>query len=215
MVATRRLLTPAESRLVTAQRSSLVTLGRKRLSALVLTVGPIAFALWAVTLLLSDISWPAITIFWIAVGAILALWIGRDLRNELETRLVRMQSILRRNAADAFEIKASAFAELEQVEDEGACYAFQLDDDEIVFVVGQEFYPRANFPCLNFSLIYLLGEDGQRSEPLIRRRGPRATPQLTISAQTKRALSVPDHLEIVPGRLASLEVILRRGQDNP
>ena len=58
------------------------------------------------------------------------------------------------------------------MEDEGACFAFQLEDrDEIVFLSGQEFYETAKFPSLDFSLVFPLDESGRRVDMLIERRG--------------------------------------------
>jgi len=48
-----------------------------------------------------------------------------------------LQSALKKNAAEVYDVKSRAFAEFEEVEDEGACYAFELFDARLVFITGQ------------------------------------------------------------------------------
>ena len=118
------------------------------------------------------------------------------------------ESALRRNAADVYDVRARLFAELEEIEDEGACYAFELDDGRIAFIQGQEFYESARFPSLDFSLVYVLDEADQSVDTLIDKRGAKAAPARRIPAAVKQRLDVPDHPEVRKGRIADLEDIL-------
>jgi hypothetical protein len=64
----------------------------------------------------------------------------------------------------------------EEIEDEGACYAFELEGGRVVFVAGQEFTESARFPSLDFSLVYPLVEQGRPVEMFIEKRGGKAAP---------------------------------------
>jgi hypothetical protein len=68
-------------------------------------------------------------------------------QRQLDAIVLSLESALRRNAADVYDVRAIAFAELEEIEDEGACYAFELEGERIVFITGQEFYEAPAFPA--------------------------------------------------------------------
>ena len=212
LAPSRRPLSEAERRLL---RSKIQ--GSERRQRAVSKRVPVAtfgtvLALWVATLLASDAPWLVVTVFWLTIGAGLVLWLRRDQRNE--DRDARqwtegLESALRRNQADVFDIRASAFVELEEFEDEGACYAFALDDRRVVFVSGQEFYEAARFPSLNFALVYALDEKGRPADMLIEKRGARAAPVRTMPFAVKHTLEIPEHLEVVEASLDDLEVRLR------
>ena len=120
-----------------------------------------------------------------------------------------LESALRRSEADVYDIRASAHAVFEEIEDEGACYAFELEGGRVVFVAGQEFYEGARFPSLDFSLVYPLDEHGQPVEMFIEKRGGKTAPARRIPAAVKKSLNIPDHLELRAGRIDDLEGLLR------
>jgi hypothetical protein len=100
-----------------------------------------------------------------------------------------------------YDIRARAFAQFEEVEDEGACYAFELEGDRLVFITGQEFYEGARFPSLGFSLVYVLDERERTVDMFVDKRGAKTAPAKTISAASKQALDIPEHLEVRSGRI--------------
>jgi hypothetical protein len=122
-----------------------------------------------------------------------------------------LESALARDAADVYDVRATSYAELEEIEDEGACYAFELEGGILVFIAGQELYAGPRFPSLEFSLVYILDEHDQHVDMLIDRRGPKASPARTIPAAVKRKLVVPDHLTVLSGRLDDLEACMGPG----
>ena len=210
--SSRRGLTAAETRYLRAKIASLSRTGQRALRAYLPIGGAIILALWLVTVLVADAPLLVITLFWIVVGVVIMLWVRWDMRKDagqLESIARGLDSALQRNAADVYDVRATAFAEFEEVEDEGACYAFALGDGRLVFIAGQEFYPGARFPSLDFSLVYVLDEQGRAVEMLIEKRGARATPAHIIPAATKELLDVPDHLETRGGGIDTLEILLR------
>lgn len=208
----RRGLTAAEVRYLRAKSGNLSRTGRKALRAYLPVGAVILLALWLVTVLVADAPLLVITLFWIVIGVVIMLWVRRDMRKDagqFEAIARGLDSALKRNAADVYDVRATAFAEFEEIEDEGACYAFDLEDGRLVFIAGQEFYPGARFPSLDFSLVYVLGENDQPVDMLIEKRGSKATPARIIPAATKNLLDVPDHLETRVGRIDTLEILLR------
>lgn len=176
----------------------------------------IVSVLWVLTLLASDAPWQVVTGFWGVVGAGITIWVRRDTRKDESHRrqwTQGLESALRRNEADVYEVRATAFAELEEFEDEGACYAFELEDRRVVFVSGQEFYEAARFPSLDFALVYPLDEAGRSADMMIDKRGPTAAPARTIPFAVKHEMEIPEHLEVVDVPLDQLEARLRVRSD--
>jgi hypothetical protein len=165
--AVRRPLTDNQRRLIRAKARSLTNTGRRASAiSLPITAG-VTSLLWLWTILASDASRLVVTVFWVVIGAGITLWVRRDMRTharQLQGMAQGLESALRRNEADAYDIRGSAHAVFEEIEDEGACYAFELEGGRLVFVAGQEFYESPRFPSLDFSLVYPLDEQGQPVE---------------------------------------------------
>lgn len=209
---TRRPLSEAERRVIRGKRHLSESRSRQVSRRAPVAAAVIVVVLWALTLLASDAPWLVITGFWLAVGAGITLWVRRDLQKDatIQRQWVEgLDSALRRNEADVYEIRATAFVELEEFEDEGACYAFELEDRRVVFVSGQEFYEAARFPSLDFALVYPLDEAGRTADMMIDKRGPKAAPARTIPFAVKHEMQIPEHLEVVDVPLDQLETRLR------
>lgn len=166
--------------------------------------------LWGVTMSFFDDPWPVITLFWILMGGAIHLMAFRDSNRAAAAMASSFRSALRRGEVESYDVSAVAFAEFEEVEDEGACYAFEVDDERLVFFSGQEFYPGARFPCLDFSVVYPLDEHGASVDMWLVKRGPRVSADRVIPATVKERLAsrVPESLEVIAGTLAELEQVL-------
>jgi len=207
----RRPLKPAETRFLQATIKNLSGRGRRTSKLYLPIVAAITILLWLITIFIADAPWPVITVFWLVVGAVLALWVARDAKKDaaqLQSMAQGLQSALKKNAADVYDVQARSFVEFEEIDDEGAAYGFELDDGRVLFILGQEFYPGAKFPSLDFSLVYFLDENGQTVDMEIEKRGDRASPSRVIPAMIKRRLQIPEHLETSPGGIAHLEDLL-------
>ena len=210
--STRRPLAPAERRLLGARIRDLESHLARGPALLIPGVVVIAI-LWIATLFFSDAPWWIVSLFWLLVGGGILLWVRRDLKKDmagLRIVLAEYESARRKNEAEEFRVEATAFAELEEVEDEGACYAFEIDGGRLVFVAGQQFYPQARFPSLDFSLVHLLNERGEPVDGVIAKRGPAASPDRVIPATVKPNLEIPEHLEVIDGTTHAIEEILER-----
>jgi hypothetical protein len=204
----RRPLTDAERRLIRARVQRLTKSARRAPAASLWISAAGVFVLWLLTLVASDAPWPVVTALWLLVGGAIAAWVWRDLRRDAAMTgdyAAELRRALERNAADVYDITATRFVEFEEFEDEGASYAFELADGRIVFISGQEFYPGAKYPSLDFSLVYVLGAAGTAVEMVIDKRGARAAPVRTIPAATKHKVTMPEHLEVRRGRLDEIE----------
>jgi hypothetical protein len=169
----------------------------------------VTVVLWALTLLASDAPLPFVTAFWIVFGLGLVLWVRRSLRRDLEGVAEGPRSALRRLEAEEYRVDASAYAEFEEVEDEGAAYAFQTAPDRLLFLHGQEFYPTDTFPALRFALVYPLTEAGTPAEMWIDTESPPATPERVLPGALKLAVDdFPETLQILAGTIDDIESAL-------
>lgn len=211
----RRPLAAAERRLLSGKiRRYGAHPGAVERSARLASAGIFAL-LWLLTLVLTDAPWPLVTGFWLVLGVLIHLWVLRDLRKESRhlPALVRsLEGALERDEAESFDVVAVAYAEFEELEDEGACYAFDLGDGRLVFLAGQQFYPSARFPSLDFSVVYPLDGGGRPADMWIEKRGAAFPPARIITASLKGELAerIPLTLEVVHGRLDELEELLAR-----
>ncbi len=209
---TRRPLTPSEKDVLRSRIERMLAASHRTTRVALPIGGAVIVALWIWTLLVSDAPRQVVTGFWLVVGAVIVLWVHRDLgrqAGQLQDMARRLESALRRDVADAYEVRARAYAELEEIEDEGASYVFELDGDRLALITGQEFYKGPRFPSLDFSLVYPLDEHGERVDMLIDRRGTKAQPARIIPAAVKQTLEVPEHLTVGSGTLADLERWMR------
>jgi hypothetical protein len=101
--------------------------------------------------------------------------------------------------------------EFEEEEDEGACYAFQLNNPWIVFVSGQDFYPSARFPNTDFSLVSIYGEHEVLVESFVEKHGNKLKPVRMISSEQKSKMKIPSHLQTIQGDLSHIEHLLASG----
>jgi hypothetical protein len=213
LVPARRPLTVAERQRIRSRMDEVETASRRVRQVALPLVGLGILLLWLWTLLASDAPRLVVTGFWLIVGVVIAVWVRRDLgRNadQLAGMARGLASALGHDTAEVYDIRARAFAELEEIEDEGACYAFELEGERLVFITGQEFYAEARFPSLDFSLVYILDEHDEAVELFIDRRGARVAPARTIPASIKQTLAVPEHLGVYPGKLSDVEACLSR-----
>ena len=188
--------------------ASLKNEGRRGLRRLVVAMFLLCGFLSVVTILASELSPRIVVSGWFGVAILIASWVW--IEESLKTRKLALSIARTIESGRVREIRivASSVVELEEEEDEGACYAFQIDADRIVFISGQEFYPSAKFPNGDFALVDVLSPSGERVDFFIRKDGAKLVPSRIVSAEAKRGLRVPPHLEVVSGKLEHLEQLL-------
>jgi hypothetical protein len=158
--------------------------------------------------LTSNASLPVIIGGCLAGTLLLGLWIGVEEHLRTRRLQLRLSQTLESGRAREIRVVASAVVEFEEVEDEGACYAFQIADAQMVFVSGQLFYSSAKFPNSDFSLVDVLSPSGELVDCFIRKQGEKLVPIRIVSADVKQRLRIPPHLHVMAGTLAQLEQLL-------
>ena len=192
----RRPLSPAEQRALRMRIASLRAHDRRSRRGTVAIAALTTALLWVATLLASDSPWTIVTAFWLVAGSAIGLWSYRSQGSGSRHMLGGLQSALTRNEADVYDVRAQAFAAVDEYEDEGALYAFALGDDRMVWIAGQEFYEERRFPCLDFTLVYPLTEGNTPAWMMMERRSAKVAPAFTLPSQFRERRDAPEHLEV-------------------
>src|SRR5262245_28554207 len=119
-----RSLSQSEKRLLMGR---LHALQRRRASVfrhIALAVGIVVGILWAAKLVVSDAPAWIISCFWIALGCVVGFWVFRNESASLTIAMANLQSALRYDHASVVEVQATELVEIEEREDEGACWLF-------------------------------------------------------------------------------------------
>ena len=160
LASQRRPIDEAERRYFQSQRAALVR-WRSGLWRNCLWVYALVCSLAALTIL-ADRKHPMIglltdavifTSFWIVFGTVVGVRTIVRERRKLAKRIRDYEQALQTGMCSDLRIQARRVWEFEELDDEGACYAFQLESGGVAFVEGQEFYAGARFPNNDFSLV--------------------------------------------------------------
>lgn len=212
MEKTVRLLNEKERRLLSsalAWRIRRVKSLRRRM----IVIGLVLFAAFSGVMIIATIAdkkgpaWYYTCLIGAAIASPIALWSYLSIRPKFMTDVHLFESALRRDEACVIRIQSDAMVEFEEEEDEGACYAFQLNDRQIVIVSGQEFYPSAKFPNTDFSLVTVHGDGGVLAASFIEKNGSKLRALKKIPARQKSRFKIPNSMEIVEGNVDHIEHI--------
>jgi hypothetical protein len=88
-------------------------------------------------------------------------------------------------------IKSDRMIEVQELEDEGACYLFEVEDKKLLLLFGQEYYPGTKFPSTDFSLIQILDSKKNPVEFFIEKHGEKLKPYRTIPAKDRLKQMIP------------------------
>jgi hypothetical protein len=220
MPSVTRMLSPKEIRFLRQQKSVLErrrsTLGRRAVTAYLFTllVMLVIFGLLALWTFWGEGKNPKFIFgFWGVLGALIALSLIPNTKEErvrLSERISEYDFAISRNQCEDTAIAARKMWELEEHDDEGSCYAFELEYGGVVFVMGQEFYPSARFPNENFSIIHFRNPTHEPFEMLIEKKGKKISPERVISVKEKKGLVIPRHREFFDGTLEDVFAKLKK-----
>ncbi len=139
-----------------------------------------------------------------------AIWIWTVIGTLGTTKqlLSRMAKTLS-NEMNVVHCQSEQMISLEEIEDEGAEYFFQVDDSHLLFISGQDFYETSRFPNTDFEIVSC------KAFFHIYCHGKKLQPLRVIDVEAKKILVsvLPNHLAVSEGRLANLEEILTRRAD--
>jgi hypothetical protein len=167
--------------------------------------------LWGVTLMVagkSALLYASLLWFFVALPILVSA--GAEVISPHRKRITRSEDAISNGRAEEIRITADAMVELQEISDLGVCYAFQVEPDRIIFVCGQDFYPRAKFPSSDFTIINILGSKWELVDLQIEKRGEKLRPMRKITVEARKTLRYPEHLEVVSGSLDKLEEILKK-----
>jgi|SRR5579864_1233544 len=164
---------------------------------------------WGLTVLADKRSLLPATIFWLLVLPPLLWWAYLSARRDIRSSIHRLQSAFLKNEVRELRVEAKELVEFAELEDEGACYAFQVESDKVLFIVGQDYYSSARFPNTDFSLNQIVNQEGKVIEEVITKRGTKLSPKRTIASAIKSKLWVPENLQVIEGHVDDLELLLQ------
>jgi hypothetical protein len=169
--------------------------------------------LWLLTLLASHYSsqktpWYLIALFWLVAGGAIALWSYLPERRKMVADLAKFERAAASCQVVVVGIQSKRMVAFEEEDDEGACYAFQLRNGQIRFVVGQDYYDSKCFPNSKFYLVHFMSDDGELLYCQLLVKGEKLDAIRTIPARVKLKLNIPDHLAIIDGDVDELERLL-------
>lgn len=163
--------------------------------------------LWVASILTSKL-FVLPTLVWLSVAGLTGLWSARDARKSFATCVVPLDNAIAANRVEEIRVSAAEMVELEEIGDLGACYAFQVEADKILIVRGQEYYATRQFPNTDFSIVTIQDSNREPREIAVHKRGDKIAPARVISVEMQKKLRLPQHLELLQGRLADIEGIL-------
>lgn len=204
----KRPLEDKEKKALSNLLSSLKRKKRDAYSRAFVVSFPIACILAVLTARASNAPWQVIVLFWLLIGTLIASWVALEERKKYVKQVKSVEQAINKGEAEVVRIKSKEMVEFKEIEDEGAGYAFQVDEEHILFISGQDYYPSKKFPNDDFEFIYIYDSAGNLVDLLIKNYGDKLTPIRDISSDTKKKLAFPEHLEVRKGRLTDLEQIL-------
>ena len=200
-----RGLTGGERRELTARLGHLQVRARASLVKAGLASLAVCGVLAVLTLMASDAPPFVIVAFWMGLAILIQVWVGVPDRRHARRQLSAIAAGLQHDRARVVRIRSTRVVEFEEIEDEGACYAFDAGDHHVLFIQGQEFYDTPDFPNTDFSIVDVLGPGDVVVDALLIKDGVKLDPERRVTPEIKNQLTIPDHLEIVRANLDELE----------
>lgn len=137
--------------------------------------------------------WFTLLIF-AGVGTFLFASVSRSiLRQDKHNRamIYAINDALQNGTAVAETVKSDRMIEIQELEDEGACYLFEVEGKKLLLLFGQEYYPGPKFPSTDFSLIQILDSKKNPIQFFIEKRGEKLKPYKTIPAKNRLKQMIP------------------------
>jgi hypothetical protein len=197
----KRTCNAGELRILSRHRSDLIKAKRIQGQRVMRT----SLGLFGILAILTCLSNPKdaliIILFWVMVGVGISFWIYIPGQRGLSRSIQQYDRAIASGMAEEYSILSTRFWEIEEKEDEGACYAFELLSRQVVFLSGQEYDATRKFPSLDFSWVVIKDNSNQEVEMLIESRGPRVPPEKTFPAKVKSECKIPEHGVVMDGTL--------------
>lgn len=203
---TVRTLTHEEERRLRRQLARRPRLSLSSPRIWIITFG-ISGVLWVATVLASKrVFWP--TVLWLSFAILMSLWIGWGEHRIDRARRRRIEATLAANRVVEVRVATTEAVALDEVEDLGEAWAFQVDPDQVLFFGPRQDLPRG-FPSTEFTYAEFRDAAAEVADVRFTLRGEKLAPVRRIPVEAQRGLDLSRDLEILPGRLDRLESLLR------
>ncbi len=207
-----RELSDAERKLL---RRRIIVIAKRRNMAFLRT----SLISFAFCLVLCGLAWLASAAPPILLGALFGFLViaiaavaGSNACGDLLRIERSIESALELNRAEGVRVRSDAVVAFEESDDEGACHAFRVGENTVLFVVGHEFSGLSVYPNSDFSITTIRDAAGKTVEIRVARHGQVLTPVRTIGAEQTARLDIPPHLTLLDVSLDDIEQrLLRRG----
>ena len=119
------------------------------------------------------------------------------------------------NKVQSIRVISTDYIFLPEVEDEGAHYLFQIEENKILSLGGQDFYPSSRFPSNDFEIVRCFDKDGKYVLLEKYNYGNKIKPIRKIKGKEKTELmskpNYPDYenFGIIEGRVDDIEQLLK------
>ena len=148
------------------------------------------------------------------VFLLIPLWSRKEEKNKEQKIAKNINKTLDNNSIEILHCQSSNMYKLKEYEDEGSHYLFQVEDNKILFIGGQEFYENKSFPNTDFEIATAYGEG---SLPTLLEKyyyGEKLKPLKIIAGKEKwklfenRKYSDIEDITIIDGTLGEIDRIL-------
>jgi hypothetical protein len=152
------------------------------------------------------VFWP--TVLWLSAAILMPIWIGWEEHRKERARRRRIESALAANRVEELRVETTQAVVLDEIEDLGEAWAFQVEPDQVLFFGPRQDLPRG-FPSTEFSYAELRDAAGEVVDDRFTFRGEKLAPVRRIPVEAQGGLDLSRDLEVLPGRLDRLEDLLR------
>lgn len=150
----------------------------------------------------------------VMIYILIGVWSFMETYLKQKKRRKNIDFVFETNKVKTIKVVTIDYIELSEVEDEGVNYLFQISENKILSLGGQDFYPTKNFPSDNFEIAVCNDEKGEVVLLETYNYGKKIQPKRKITGQQKWDLigSVnfpdPDKFAIIDGQLENIEAII-------
>ena len=143
----------------------------------------------------------------VLIYILIGFWAFGEEYIRLNKRQKSISFALSQGTVNYIRVTTDSHVELAEYEDEGAHYLFQLDNDRILSVGGQDFYPSSKFPNTDFEIVVCYGINNETLFLEIYNYGKKLPPTIKISGKEKWDLigrpnyPDPEKFTVISGRI--------------
>jgi hypothetical protein len=140
-------------------------------------------------------------------------WVYREQVGERKATAETLFKAIDASTARVVHCRSDRFVAVEEVEDEGADYYFQVEDQLLLHLCGQQYDASERFPSDDFEIVEILDAAGNPTWCDIDTRGRKLTPTKVLRAEIRDPLlnagRYPEDRVLVRGSIDDLEHRLR------